>query len=184
MSQERGLAFGPFLQGGCSTGWNGEVPSYSLKRSTNGRPPVPGWRYAVHFHQPGPGVLPSSAAWLERWASQQPPHMTSLRPMPQASFDAYRLASARGYADDNVASGRWPMEAAFERALADFDQSLPQGLSTPNNYVYEIRDAALERTVGVIWFAAVEKNSIRSAFVYDVEVAEAHQRKVSSDIQI
>jgi ribosomal protein S18 acetylase RimI-like enzyme len=97
--------------------------------------------------------------------------------MPQEPFDAYRLASARGYADDNVASGRWPIEAAFERALEDFDQSLPQGLSTPNNFVYEIRDAALEKAVGVIWFAVVEKNSIRSAFVYDVEVAEAHQRK-------
>jgi hypothetical protein len=34
----------------------------SLKRSANGRPPGPGWWYAVHFHQPGPGVLPSSPA--------------------------------------------------------------------------------------------------------------------------
>jgi hypothetical protein len=35
-------------------------PNPSLKRSANGRPPGPGWWYAVHFHQPGPGVLPSS----------------------------------------------------------------------------------------------------------------------------
>lgn len=103
--------------------------------------------------------------------------MTTLRPMPQASFDAYRLASARGYADDNVASGRWPMQGAFERALEDFDQSLPQGLSTPDNHVYEIRDAALDQTVGVIWFAVIEKNGIRSAFVYDVEVAAAYRRQ-------
>ena len=34
----------------------------SLKRSTNGRPPAPGWWYAVHFHRPGAGVLPSSPA--------------------------------------------------------------------------------------------------------------------------
>ena len=34
----------------------------SLKRSANGRPPGPVWRYAVHFRQPGPGVLPSSPA--------------------------------------------------------------------------------------------------------------------------
>jgi hypothetical protein len=37
-------------------------PNPSLKRSANGRPPGPGWRYAVHFRQPGPGVLPSSPA--------------------------------------------------------------------------------------------------------------------------
>jgi hypothetical protein len=35
-------------------------PNPSLKGSANGRLPGPGWWYAVHFHQPGPGVLPSS----------------------------------------------------------------------------------------------------------------------------
>ena len=34
----------------------------SLKRSANGRPPAPGRWYAVHFHRPGAGVLPSSPA--------------------------------------------------------------------------------------------------------------------------
>ena len=38
------------------------LPNPSLKRSANGRPPGPGWWYSVHFHQPGPGVLPPSPA--------------------------------------------------------------------------------------------------------------------------
>ncbi|MEO8444629.1 MAG: GNAT family N-acetyltransferase [Gammaproteobacteria bacterium] len=97
--------------------------------------------------------------------------------MPENSFDAYRLASARGYADDNVTSGRWPSRGAFERALEDFDQSLPQGLSTPGNYIFDIRDESLQETVGVIWFAVVEKDGITSAFVYDVEVSAKHQRQ-------
>ena len=37
-------------------------PNPSLKRSANGRPPAPGRWYAVHFHRPGAGVLPSSPA--------------------------------------------------------------------------------------------------------------------------
>ncbi len=37
-------------------------PNPSFKRSTNGRPPGPVWRYAVHFRQSGPGVLPSAPA--------------------------------------------------------------------------------------------------------------------------
>ncbi len=97
--------------------------------------------------------------------------------MPQTSFDAYRLASARGYADENVSSGRWPSEAAFERALEDFDRSLPLGLATPDNHLYEIEDEAQQQTVGVIWFAVVEKNGLRSAFVYDVEVHAPYQRQ-------
>jgi hypothetical protein len=42
------------------------LPNPSVKRSAAGRPPGPGWRYAVHCRQPGPGVLPSSPAYLER----------------------------------------------------------------------------------------------------------------------
>ena len=38
------------------------MPNPSLKRSANGRPPGPGRWYSVHFHRPGPGVLPSSPA--------------------------------------------------------------------------------------------------------------------------
>ena len=38
------------------------VANPSLNRSANGRPPGPVWRYAVHFRQPGPGVLPLSPA--------------------------------------------------------------------------------------------------------------------------
>jgi hypothetical protein len=40
----------------------GVRPNTSFKRSANGRPPGPVWRYAVHFRQPGPGVLPLSPA--------------------------------------------------------------------------------------------------------------------------
>ena len=38
------------------------LPNPSLKRSANGRPPGPIWKYAVHFRQPRPGVLPAPPA--------------------------------------------------------------------------------------------------------------------------
>ena len=41
---------------------NATTPNPSLKRSANVRPSGPVWRYAVHFRQPGPAVLPSSPA--------------------------------------------------------------------------------------------------------------------------
>ena len=42
------------------------LPNPSVNRSANGRPPAPGRWYAVHFHRPGAGVLPSSPGYLER----------------------------------------------------------------------------------------------------------------------
>jgi hypothetical protein len=44
----------------------GAGPNPSVKRSANGGPPGPEWRYAVHFRHSGPGVPPSSPAYLER----------------------------------------------------------------------------------------------------------------------
>jgi hypothetical protein len=44
------------------TNHRASMPNPLLKRSTNGRPPGPGRWYGVHFHRPGPGVLPLSPA--------------------------------------------------------------------------------------------------------------------------
>ena len=38
------------------------MPNTSLEARPNGRPPGPGRWYGVHFHRPGPGVLPLSPA--------------------------------------------------------------------------------------------------------------------------
>jgi hypothetical protein len=42
------------------------LPNPSVNRRANGMPPSPGRRYAVHFRQPGLGVLPLSPGYLER----------------------------------------------------------------------------------------------------------------------
>jgi hypothetical protein len=44
------------------TNHRASMPNPLLKRSTNGWPPGPVWRYAVHFRQPGPGVQPLAPA--------------------------------------------------------------------------------------------------------------------------
>ena len=100
-----------------------------------------------------------------------------LSPMPEEQFAAYLESSVIAYAEDNVESGRWPREGALERSRADFRHSLPQGLATPDHHVCEILDEATSRAVGVLWFAVVEKQGIRSAFVYDVMIHPAHRRK-------
>ena len=103
--------------------------------------------------------------------------MTTLVPMQEAAFAVYLNAAVIGYAQDNVASGRWPAEGALARSRADFEASLPQGLATPDNFLFEIKRELTGPTVGFIWFAVVEKNGLRSAFVYDVEVQPEFRRQ-------
>jgi ribosomal protein S18 acetylase RimI-like enzyme len=105
---------------------------------------------------------------------------TTLVPMRAEVFAAYTQHSIASYAEENIASGRWPREGALERSRADFDALLPLGLATPNHYVFEIMDANADpqaaTPVGVLWFAVEERHDVRSAFIYDVEIASAHRR--------
>jgi hypothetical protein len=43
---------------------NSPRPNLAVKRTRSGTPPGPGRRYAVHFRQPGPGVVPLWSAYL------------------------------------------------------------------------------------------------------------------------
>jgi RimJ/RimL family protein N-acetyltransferase len=98
-------------------------------------------------------------------------------PMSAAVYANYVEAAVAGYADDNVASGRWPADGALARSRADFDAYLPQGLETPDNYLFEIRGAGKGLTVGSIWFAVREEHGLRTAFVHDVEVKPESRRQ-------
>src|SRR5438046_2060834 len=97
--------------------------------------------------------------------------------MRAEAYAAYLQSSVGGYAEDNVTSGRWPKEGALERSLAKFEGLLPQGLATPDNYLFEIMAAEGGPTVGFLWLAVQERHAIRGGFVYDVEVKEEFRRQ-------
>jgi len=91
-------------------------------------------------------------------------------------FAEYRESSVVGYAQHNIASGRWPAEGAVARSELEFQEQLPQGLATPENYLFEIKESDGSPTVGYIWFAVEERHGVRGAFVYDVEIKEEYRR--------
>ena len=100
---------------------------------------------------------------------------TTLIPMPQSTFAQYAKSAIAAYAEDNIASGRWPKDGALERSCADFNELLPLGLATPDQHLFSMQSSS--DTVGYMHVAVVEKHNLRQAFVYDVEVLEPHQRQ-------
>jgi ribosomal protein S18 acetylase RimI-like enzyme len=103
--------------------------------------------------------------------------MTTLVPMSSMIYGQYLDAAIKAYAEENVESGRWPEEGALQRSRDDFNSSLPQGLNTPDNYLFEIKSVKTGPTLGFIWFAVVERHGLKSAFVYDVEVKPEFRRQ-------
>ena len=103
--------------------------------------------------------------------------MTVLAPMRPEVFADYVESSVAGYAEENVAAGRWPQDGALERSAAEFRELLPRGLATPDNHVFEIKASDDGPTVGFIWFATEDRHGRRGAYVYDVVVDAAHRRQ-------
>jgi len=101
---------------------------------------------------------------------------TSLQRMTDEAFARFNKVAIADYADENVASGRWPVEGALERSRQEHERLLPQGLATPNQHLFTIHDDAQDVDVGVLWLSVTEHPGSRSGFVYDVAIDPAHRR--------
>ena len=99
--------------------------------------------------------------------------MIRLVPMTDGEFRTYRENLIKGYASDKVRSGNWSVEESSSRSEKEIDQLLPDGLATQDQYLFSIRDDALAKNVGILWFAVVRWGGKRLAFIYDIEVEAA-----------
>ena len=96
--------------------------------------------------------------------------------MRAESYTAYVEAAIAGYAQDNVAAGRWPEVGALERSRANFESLLPQGLATPEHYLYEILASPDDQVIGFVWLGIEQKHGAVSAYIYGIEVEPEFRR--------
>ena len=94
--------------------------------------------------------------------------------MTEAEYACFREAAIPGYAADKVASGQWSAEQSLELSRQAFEELLPEGLRTPNNYLYSVRDDQ-GQAVGTVWIAAKEQAGRRIAYIYDIEIRPEHR---------
>jgi ribosomal protein S18 acetylase RimI-like enzyme len=93
------------------------------------------------------------------------------------TYPAYLEAAIKGYAEENVATGRWPQAGAVERSREDFESLLPQGLGTPDNFVCEIFEEDCGPVAGYAWYALERKHGACTAYIYDLEVKPEYRRR-------
>ena len=97
--------------------------------------------------------------------------MIRLEPMTPAEYKVYIGYAVKQYADGRVKAGD-DAEGILERAQAEYDQLLPQGLETPNHHLLSIHADGVDAPVGLIWFEARDKDGRKSAYIFDFEVRE------------
>ena len=102
--------------------------------------------------------------------------MPVLRPMTQAEYVEWIKQTIPAYAADKVASGQWSEDESLQLSRKNLEELLPQGLTTPDNFLYTIEDSD-SSPVGVLWFAVQTRFNSRVAYVYDVEIWPHQRRK-------
>jgi ribosomal protein S18 acetylase RimI-like enzyme len=102
--------------------------------------------------------------------------MLQLVLMTETEFQAYRAADIAEYAQEHVKAGRWRPEESLHLAEQEFNDLLPDGLATPNQYLFSLKDEALGTQVGRLWFAVRDEGSKPTAFVFNIVIFEAFRR--------
>ena len=102
--------------------------------------------------------------------------MVHLIPMTEGEFQLYLQTAVREYAEEHVKAGNWHPDDALEKSEKEFQSYLPDGLATPNQYLYMIEDESPAK-VGLIWLAAMNQGVQRFAFIYDFVIYASFRRK-------
>lgn len=99
-----------------------------------------------------------------------------LVPMSEAEFESFVALAIPAYADDKVASGQWAAGQSLELSRKAFEELLPCGRETPDNYLYCIVDDRAQR-VGTLWLAAKEQAGQRIGYIYDIRIQPEFRRR-------
>ena len=84
-------------------------------------------------------------------------------------------ASIRGYAEQNIESGRWDASDAMEKSRQSYEDLLIDGLDTPNHFVFELFTD--DEYLGFLWVFVEPEGAVPSAFIYDIEIVEEQRGK-------
>ena len=95
-----------------------------------------------------------------------------LDPITESAFPEKFETVVAGYAEQNVSAGTWAADEAIEKARAACTQLLPDGFSTPDNFLSVASDAASGEQIGFLWLALRRSADKLQAFIYDIEVGD------------
>jgi len=102
--------------------------------------------------------------------------MVRLAAMTQAEFERYMESAVEDYAQSRFRCGDCAIEEARAHAAGDYRALLPEGLATPDQFLFTIRSEA-DEAVGMVWLAMRERYATKTAYIYDIRTDEAHRGK-------
>lgn len=102
--------------------------------------------------------------------------MVQLVPMTEGEYQQFLAWSIPDYAQEQAKSGAWELEEALERGRRTFDELLPDGLSTPDQFLFSIESEG-KKPVGYLWYGVREEGERRYAALYELVIFEEYRRR-------
>ena len=103
--------------------------------------------------------------------------MIRLQAMTEAGFSEYRSHAVETTAQAFARNLCLPIEEARSKAASRFDRILSSGLSTPNQFLYDIQleeDTVVNR-IGYLWLDVNETE--HHCFIFDIHLHEEYRRR-------
>ncbi len=98
-----------------------------------------------------------------------------LIPMTPEAFEAYLDFTIPIYAAEKVQAGNFNKENSLEQARQEFKTILPDGLDTPDHYMFCVYDGDVE--VGYFWIWERTQDVKKTIWIYDIVIHEDYRRK-------
>lgn len=99
-----------------------------------------------------------------------------LHAMTDAEYAAFVAEAVPEYGAEKVAAGQWSAAEAPALAAKSFASLLPDGRATPDHFLFTVRTDEGE-AVGVVWYAIEARAGARTAYLYQIRLFPACQRR-------
>lgn len=97
----------------------------------------------------------------------------TLEKMKKQVFESYYEESIIEYAEEHVKSGDWEKEGSIERANTEFENLLPEGLDTSNQYLMSVIHNNVD--IGYLWLYIFEVKEQKKCFIYDIKIKDTYR---------
>jgi ribosomal protein S18 acetylase RimI-like enzyme len=103
--------------------------------------------------------------------------MVQLIPMDEATYERFLEWAVSDYAQEQVKAGTWKREDALQLAEKAFESLLPEGLSSPNQYLDVLVDETRDRRIGFLWYGVRDGEGEKIVALYEIVIFEAYRRQ-------
>jgi ribosomal protein S18 acetylase RimI-like enzyme len=103
--------------------------------------------------------------------------VVDLVPMTEEQFHAYLGFAIANYAQESARAGTVVPDLAMNTSARQFQNLLPDGLDTPDQFLYAVHDAAQQRYVGYLWFGVMDDGGQVFAVLYDFVIFDPYRRR-------